>query len=117
MFNRKIAGLLVGLSLLPASTAAGQTVVVEGSPLPTEIVNYADLDLSKLAGRAALDRRVRRAAEFLCVNNGIRGFREQMEQKACLNFAIASARPQIVRAINGHGTQLAMRKAIVVVSR
>ena len=117
MFNRKFASLIVGLSLVAAAPAVAQTITVEGSPLPTATVSFADLDLGKPAGRAALDGRVRRAAELLCLDHGVRSVKEKMDQKGCLNFAVASARPQIAHAIDGNGTQFAGRKAIVVAAR
>ena len=93
-----VAGLAGTLS---AAAIAAPPIVVEASPQPTAIVSFADLDLSQAAGRARLDGRVRRAAEELCVDTGVRDLAERIEQKGCVSFAVASARPQIERAIAG----------------
>lgn len=98
--------------------AYGQNpIVVEG--LPTAIVSYADLDLSDPGGQARLNARVRRAAQQLCANDGVRDIGSQFQQRACLNFALTHARGQVEQAIAQYGSQpqFAGRNTITVAGR
>ncbi len=112
----KITGL-AALTLAAAASAA-PPIVVEGQQQPTATVSYADLDLGTAAGRARLDSRIRRAAKHLCLDEGVRDLADRLEQKSCLNFAVASARPQIEQAVVMAGrSPLPGRKMIVVAAR
>jgi UrcA family protein len=110
--------ILAGLAaiVLPALAQAQPPIVVEG--LPTAIVNYADLDLSSPAGQAALDARVRRAAQSLCDVRGVRDIGQAMASRSCLTFALGHAQGQVERAVAQYGnTQFAGRRAITVAGR
>jgi UrcA family protein len=112
----KIAGL-VALTVATA-TAAAPPIVVEGQQQPTATVSYADLDLGSAAGRARLDSRIRRAAKSLCLDEGVRDLADRLDQKSCLSFAVASARPQIEQAVVMAGrSPLPGSKTIVVAAR
>jgi UrcA family protein len=112
----KIIGL-AALTLAAAAPAA-PPIVVEGETQPTATISYADLDLGTAAGRARLDSRIRRAAKQLCLDEGVRDLADRLNQKACLNFAVASARPQIEQAIVTAGrSPLPVSKTIVVAAR
>jgi UrcA family protein len=101
-----------------AGAAAAPPIVVEGEQQPTASVSYADLDLGTAAGRARLDSRIRRAAKHLCLDEGVRDLADRLDQKSCLNFAVASARPQIEQAIVMAGrSPLPGSKTIVVAAR
>jgi UrcA family protein len=114
----KCAALTAGLLLIQASAAIGQPIVVQGDPMPTATVSYADLDLGTAAGRTRLDSRIRRAAKSLCLDEGVRDLADRLDQKSCMNFAVASARPQIEQAIVMAGrSPLPGSKTIVLAAR
>jgi UrcA family protein len=103
---------------LAAAAPAAPPIVVEGEAQPTATISYADLDLGTAAGRARLDSRIRRAAKHLCLDEGVRDLADRLNQKACLNFAVAGARPQIEQAIVMAGrSPLPGSKTIVVAAR
>jgi len=79
------------LALLAAGAAQAQPDGTEGAA-PREVVRYEDLDLSRPAGVAALDRRIAAAAARLC---GPRVASEAMVERAqrlgCIRDARTSA--------------------------
>jgi UrcA family protein len=111
---------ILGLAALTVATAAraAPPIVVEGESQPTATVSYADLDLDTAAGRARLDSRIRRAAKSLCLDEAVRDLADRLDQKACLSFAVASARPQIEQAVVMAGRSPSPgSKTIVVAAR
>jgi UrcA family protein len=80
-------GALFALTLLPVGVSFADTA---GEPLHTT-VSYADLDLSKRAGAEAMYQRLRMAAERVCPGAGTRALPQIMQQKACVQRAIAEA--------------------------
>ena len=62
-------------------------------------ISHADLNLTSAAGIARLDARVRRAAERLCIDPGVRPLHFASQSRACVDEAVAAARPQLNRAI------------------
>lgn len=114
--NKLIVSTLSLASALAASApAAAQPLVVERRP--TAIVGYADLDLSRPAGQAVLAARIRRAADRLCAT-AERGIGAAIATRTCLGAALASARPQVERAVALYGTpQFAGRAALRVTGR
>ena len=111
---------IAGLAFLTVAAAApaAPPIVVEGEAQPTATVSYADLDLGTAAGRSRLDSRIRRAAKHLCLDEGVRDLADRLDQKSCLNFAVASARPQIEQAVVMAGrSPLSGSKTIVVAAR
>lgn len=112
----KITGLAA--LILAATASAAPPIVVEGQQQPTATVSYADLDLDTAAGRARLDSRIRRAAKSLCLDEAVRDLADRLDQKACLSFAVASARPQIEQAVViASRSPLPGSKTIVVAAR
>ena len=114
----KYAALAATLIIVQTSAAVGQPIVIQGDPLPSATVSYADLDLGTDAGRARLDSRIRRAAKQLCLDEGVRDLADRLDQKSCMNFAVASARPQIEQAVVMAGrSPLPGSKTIVLAAR
>jgi UrcA family protein len=113
--------LVIGIATLglAAAASAAPPIVVEGESQPTVAVSYADLDLGTEAGRARLDSRIRRAAKTLCLDEGVRDLADRLDQKSCMNFAVASARPQIEQAVvtAGRSPLPGSKKTIVVAAR
>lgn len=62
-------------------------------------VSHGDLNLASAAGLARLDARVRRAAERLCIEPGVRPLHFAAQARACVEEAVAAAQPQLRRAI------------------
>lgn len=74
------------VALLVAAVAAPATA----SPRSIA-VSYADLDLSRPAGVAALDRRLARAADAVCGPVDARDLRAMSAARACRTAALSSA--------------------------
>lgn len=84
--------VLPALALAIAAPAAAQPASIT--------VPYGDLDLTKDAGRKALDVRITRAAGRLCGTVGARDLVQIAAHKACVAEARASAAPQVELALN-----------------
>lgn len=115
--KKAIVSALVLVSALAGivPAAAQPPLVVEGRP--TAIVTYGDLDLSRPAGQAVLAARVRRAADRLCATGAL-GIGAAMESRTCVDAALASAQPQVERAVALYGTpQFAGRSSLHVAGR
>lgn len=84
--------VLPALALAAATPALAQQASIE--------VPYGDLDLTKDAGRKALDARIARAANRLCGTVGARDLVQIAAKKACVTEARASAAPQVELALN-----------------
>ena len=111
--------ILAGLAaILTAGPAIGQqNPVVVQQNLPTAIISYADLDLTSPAGIAALNGRVRRAAEGLCANTGVVSLRERMDERSCVSFALGQAQGQIDTAIaQADNPRFASRRGTIVLA-
>lgn len=84
--------VLPALALAAATPALAETASIA--------VPYGDLDLTKDAGRKALDQRIARAATRLCGTVGARDLVRIAAHKACVAEARASAAPQVELALN-----------------
>lgn len=92
MFTSIVAVALVTLGAGRASAQADR-------PL-TESVSYADLDLAKPSGRAALDQRVARAVDHVCPDEpGPLRLARRREQIECREQALTDAKLQIAAAV------------------
>ena len=108
-----LASTLAGAFQLPLR--AEPPVLVEG--LPTILVPYGDLDLTRAAGQATLDRRVRGAADRLCATD-VRGVGPVMAEHRCLRLALGRAQAQVDRAIAMAGSpQFAQRESLTLAVR
>ncbi|MEQ5788449.1 UrcA family protein [Erythrobacter sp. NFXS35] len=84
--------------VLPAIALALAAPVVAQ---PTSVsVPYGDLDLTKAAGRDALERRLTRAAHQVCGTYTARDLATIRHQKACVAETRESYRPQVEVALN-----------------
>ncbi|HEY5712882.1 MAG TPA: UrcA family protein [Allosphingosinicella sp.] len=108
--------------LIVASALAGAVQVQAEAPIlvegrPTILVPFGDLDLSRPAGQASLNGRVRRAANRLCLADP-RGVGPVIQERQCRDNALASARTQVDRAIALHGmAQYVGRSSVQVAGR
>ncbi len=116
----KILGIpaVLATAFLSSTVAAAQpSIEVEGAA-PRAEVSFADLDLGRPAGVAALQSRVRAAARDLCLGYAGGDLEERMARQTCFATALASARPQVEQAVAEFGrTQLAGRRTITVAVR
>lgn len=95
--------------------SARPTILVEGRP--TTLVAYGDLDLARPSGQAALNRRIRRAADLVCPSEA-RGISSVREHRSCVSAAVVDAQPHIDRAIALAGTlRFAGRASLTVTGR
>lgn len=85
--------------------AQGQQIVITAERLPSgfepvsQTVNIADLNLATPAGVSTMEKRVTGAVNSMCDVRGSAGLAPANERKVCRNYAWASARPQMHRAI------------------
>jgi len=94
------------LAFVAAILATGVTVMASSqAQAATQHVRYGDLDLTTVAGRVTLDRRIERAARTVCwiENANLRG------AEACRRESVANARAQLDRAPQAQNIQLASR--------
>lgn len=81
-------------------------------------VSYADLNLANEAGVAALEGRVRGAANQLCQPSVANGAAERVQRHRCYVTAVRNARPQIDAAVARRAqTQLAAARTIAITAR
>jgi UrcA family protein len=92
---------LISLAALAlVSTAAHSTpIVVTSQPVPTAHVSFADLNLDSEQGRAALEQRVRAAAESLCNTDGDRTLDAILGGRSCYDAAVASGLRQVDKIV------------------
>jgi UrcA family protein len=76
------AGLSLSGALAPANAAETQARV--------QTVSYADLNLSNAAGRAALDNRIKAAAETVCAT-GMNDAAAKTAESRCVKAAVEAA--------------------------
>ena len=106
---KKIYPRFAALALAAAFAVSGGTLAATGAPAfaadlvvtgqPSARVAYADLDLSRAAGRERLEARIRSAAERLCSEPGTQTLQDRLASDACRAEVIASAEPQLRRAL------------------
>lgn len=92
MFTRLV---LPALALAIAAPAAAETV----QPFAVEVA-YGDLDLTKDAGRDALDRRLTRAARQICGSRPARNLAMIEDHGNCLAEVRTNYQPQVELALN-----------------
>lgn len=108
--------LLIAFAAFAASTsAAAQTPILVEADVPTATISYADLNLQSSAGRTNLERRVRQAAEMLCLDRNVRDVHRTAMGYTCVGHAMASAKPQIDQ-IAANGTARDLAAATIVMS-
>lgn len=88
--------VLTTLLMTVAAESPGNTqpIIIEDTA-PTAVVSFADLNLQSTAGRQALDRRVRHAADDLCFEAGHFDLDRLSETRECYRAALSSAQLQI----------------------
>lgn len=84
--------VLPALALAAATPALAQPATI--------VVPYGDLDLTREAGRKALDARITRAATRLCGTIGARDLARITAHKACVAEVRASTAPQVELALD-----------------
>ncbi|MEA3060671.1 MAG: hypothetical protein QOJ94_452 [Sphingomonadales bacterium] len=91
--------IIISTAWVTLSTAAmaQSRITVEGAP--SARVSYAELNLFSPKGRDVLNGRIHRAAERLCTDDRVRDLRREMAGRDCIAAAVASAQPQIERAL------------------
>jgi len=80
-------------------------------------VSYADLNLARVEGQAALEQRVRAAVRHVCPESRARDFAMAAFAERCAAAAWEGARPQMAAAIAQAGSGYAMRGTISVAAR
>lgn len=94
------AAAIVAAGLNVAAPASAQGAPRAASaPLGSAAVTHADLNLGSAAGVARLEARVRRAAEGLCGDPGVRPLHFAAKSRDCIDQAVADAQPQLRTAI------------------
>ncbi len=79
----------------------GKLKIPEGFEPVKKVVSIAGLDLSTPAGSSEMEKRVGAAVESICATPPPFTNSEKRDSKLCSDYAWASARPQMERAIAG----------------
>lgn len=85
-----LSALVLGLAVAATPAAAQGDVAV----------SYADLDLTKAAGRDMLDRRLDRAVRSVCGSRPLRDIGRMASHRNCVADARASYQGQVAIALN-----------------
>lgn len=99
------AGLAAVVLASTPAIAQGQEIVITVKRLPngfepvSQTVKIADLNLATSAGVSAMEKRVTGAIGSMCTVTGSPGVAPANEGKTCRDYAWASARPQMDRAV------------------
>lgn len=97
--------LMVGAAGAAVAQPQSERVTIVGQRIEPGMsvrVSYRDLNLASIPGERTLNRRVGRAADFVC-----RGHYDFLEQTSCESYAWNGARPQIALAVK-RARELAM---------
>ncbi len=78
-----------------ASIIAIAPAAASPSAPATHIVRYSDLDLTKEAGRATLDRRINQAVRTVCGSASSSALQDKLNVEKCYAAARASAKAQM----------------------
>ena len=81
----------VTLAALSATMLAGVSYAETQDNVPTQTVNFQDLDLNSHAGVQALYRRIQFAADLVCGNADGRDLARLQVKKACVERAVSDA--------------------------
>lgn len=98
---RFIAKALFAAAAAGAATLALSPVHADLGAPRTQEVRYDDLDLSKPAGQARLERRIALAARIVCGAEDSRSHTSRMAVAECRTGAIADARRAMVEVVAG----------------
>jgi UrcA family protein len=93
--NRRLAFLC---TLLFASVAVSSACFANPADDGVRLVTYDDLDLSTAGGMAKLDQRIRRAADWVCLDPATSAPVAQVNA-ACRERALADARAQVAKLL------------------
>ena len=105
-----LSGVTASLMITTSATAQNQPVVVRAEPqegIRTELVSYADLDLTTAKGEKRLNYRVAGAVKRVCLFNDGRIGLQNNGYRTCADGALDSAQPQIANAVT-RARELAM---------
>lgn len=90
--NKHLRIFMFGLSVSGAAVVgAPRLALASADGLPTRIVSYADLDVTKPAGAKTLYRRITVAAQQVCTIPGYTSLGEQASERICMKKAIDAA--------------------------
>lgn len=101
--------IITGLALACATAPA----VAQDAPR-SEQVNYADLDLQSASGKAALESRIRGAAERVCIDNGEADLRTRLAGRACFKTALTNGLSQMNRELAGRSGATLAASALTI---
>lgn len=99
------AGIAAVVLASAPAIAQGQEIVITVKRLPngfepvSQTVKIGDLNLATSAGVSTMENRVTGAIKSMCTVTGSTGVAPANEGKTCRDFAWASAKPQMDRAI------------------
>ncbi|SRR5690349_10294594 len=87
--------ILAAAALFATPASASQSIVIVYDGVPTAHVSYADLDLGSKSGRARMARRIRVAAEDVCLGAAIETSVIEPLRNDCYVAAVASGMSQL----------------------
>ncbi len=98
----KAAMIMFGAAALLAGAANAEPIVVTTEALPTQRVSFEGLDLGSAAGRNALERRIRSAAEQVCSRDGDRSLKTTLIVRGCYTAAVQDGLRQMDAVLADH---------------
>lgn len=115
-FGAATLAVVMTAAIVPAAASAMDETLIEANrEQKSVLVGYSDLNLAREADVDALNDRVRRAANRICFDTGVRELRATMAGIRCRDAALELAKPQISAAIDAAADErLAANTAIVV---
>jgi UrcA family protein len=102
---------------LALSSILGSAAVARVDDVPTQIVHYADLDLTRPEGVKVLQRRVSQAIVAVCGSLDIRDLDQTRMTMACRRDAGKLAATQVASAIDDSGRLAARAEPIRLAGR
>lgn len=109
-----LAGAAAVFLASPAVASQPVVVVADETPLPSEMVSFADLNLGSAAGQTRLVQRIRGAADHVCSDANKTGI-EFLLYRGCFNVAVGNGIAQMhqVMAARDSGAPLAATALII----
>lgn len=90
-------------------TIAATPVVLHADTRRSSVeVRHGDLDLSSVAGRERLAKRIAAAADLACAVRSATSVADQMAARICVRMARETAQPRVAAAIDRAGQRLAL---------
>ena len=107
--------LAVAAIAFGAGGATAQPLLVVGTPAPSRVVSFADLNIGSTSGQQHLGNRIRSAASDLCFESNKEQVKFTMARRSCYNTAVDDGLSQMNRAIAAQASGVSIAAATVTI--